>query len=399
MAMYSNFDDYIKENSHLGQRPLARKIIKEFGLDQRCFNGLRKHIYLLNKKSDTPHSALEAYCEDNGIPVEDVNHYWHKGQHFSIHVKGSEEESLTDEDIKDAVSEALLGFEKVYTEKKEETNESALKVVISDAHVGLDPDPEGESLFGYQYSDLIFYDHLEDVYQNVIKKFKQEGTFDTFFLYDLGDGLDGYNKQTTRGGHSLDQNLSNKEAFNAYVKGKFNLIKRIIEAGVANRYEIHNVSNCNHSGDFGWAANRTIQLLIEHSIEADVDFVILDKFMQHHTYGDHCFILTHGKDKKYMKHGFPLVLNADTINKIRDYIDVFDIRSKYIHLEKGDLHQVGYQRTKKFDYRNFMTFAPPSAWVTTNFGDTYAGYSVQVVPKHSNKIQHTDHFFELKRKG
>jgi hypothetical protein len=37
------------------------------------------------KKFD--HLALEQECESVGIPKEEVNHYWYKGEHFSIHVK------------------------------------------------------------------------------------------------------------------------------------------------------------------------------------------------------------------------------------------------------------------------------------------------------------------------
>ena len=96
-----------------------------------------------------------------------------------------------------------------------------------------------------------------------------------------------------------------------------------------------------------------------------------------------------------MNRGLPLNLNDRAINFINDYLDHYDIKTKYIHVEKGDLHQVAYQRTKKFDYRNFMSFAPPSAWVTHNFGDCYSGFSLQIIPKDSNLIQHIDYFFDL----
>lgn len=36
------------------------------------------------------HSALNTECELKGIPIEAVNHYWHKGENFSIHVKGKQ---------------------------------------------------------------------------------------------------------------------------------------------------------------------------------------------------------------------------------------------------------------------------------------------------------------------
>jgi len=77
-----------------------------------------------------------------------------------------------------------------------------------------------------------------------------------------------------------------------------------------------------------------------------------------------------------------------------DYIYEKNITSKYIHLDKGDLHQLAYDRARRFDYRNFMSFAPPSNWVQHNFGVSYCGYSVQEIPKFSNDVRHTDIFFD-----
>jgi hypothetical protein len=129
-----------------------------------------------------------------------------------------------------------------------------------------------------------------------------------------------------------------------------------------------------------------------------VEVDILERFIEHRTYGDHCFVLTHGKDKEQMKGGLPVVLNDKAIRLINDYIEHYDINSKFIHVEKGDLHQIGYQRTKKFDYRNFMSFAPPSSWIQHNFGDSYSGYSIQVIPKFNNEISHTDYFIEYDKR-
>jgi hypothetical protein len=95
--------------------------------------------------------------------------------------------------------------------------------------------------------------------------------------------------------------------------------------------------------------------------------------------------------------GLPLKLDDRTINYINDYIRFYDIKSKYIHVEKGDLHQIGYNKCNTFDYRNFMSFAPPSSWVQHNFGDCYSGYSIQVIPKFENEISHTDYFLDYKK--
>lgn len=273
----------------------------------------------------------------------------------------------------------------------------ALKATITDLHVGLDPNPNSRSLFKYEYNNKIFNQNLDKVFNSIIKEFNTHGKFDVLFLDDLGDDLDGWNGFTTRGGHSLDQNMDNVEAFKLYVTGKLRLIENIIKAEVANKVIIRSVSNDNHSGDFGHVANFAIEQILTRTYnKRSVDFIIMERFMEHFVYGDHTFILTHGKDIKHMKKGLPLILNDNTVAFVNEYIDHYNIRSKYIHLEKGDLHQVSYQRTKKFDYRNFMSFAPPTNWQQHNYGDTYTGYSIQVIPFNSSEISHSDYFFELK---
>jgi hypothetical protein len=98
-----------------------------------------------------------------------------------------------------------------------------------------------------------------------------------------------------------------------------------------------------------------------------------------------------------MVKNWPLQLTEKISNIVRQYIDHHNINSKFIHLDKGDLHQLGYAREPKFDYRNFMSFAPPSTWVQSNFGVSYCGFSLQVIPKHTNQIEHTDIFFDMKK--
>ncbi len=63
----------------------------------------------------------------------------------------------------------------------------------------------------------------------------ESGGWIFIIIQDLGDALDGQNKQTTRGGHELEQNMSTTKAFEVYVKGKMNFINRIREAKIANK--------------------------------------------------------------------------------------------------------------------------------------------------------------------
>ena len=395
MYRYSKYEEFILENQSLGLRPLARQIIKDNGLDfESEFEALVGFIRRLKKRH---HKALKKECETVGIPVDNVNHYWYKGKNFSIHAKG-EEVKFNDEDIQEAVKGALEGYSKYKVKMPKKSNEIALKVVISDAHVGLEPNEDNESMFGYEYNKDIFFKNLDKVYEKVLSFYRDYGTFELLILEDLGDLADGWNGYTTRGGHKLPQNMNNKEVFDACVEGRYKLIRRIVESGVAKKYIVRSVTNDNHSGDFSWMIHRTVEKMIELSIDANIENQILNKFVEHFYWGDHCFLVSHGKSKLHMKHGMPFHLNDKTYNWITKYIDHHDIKSKYIHFCKGDLHRHSLETTNKFEYINYMSFAPGSGWQQENFATSYWGFSVEVIPKWSNEIDRRNVIFEFKKK-
>ena len=395
--------DYIKYALELYQEgtrtkaQIAREVKTKFNLDANV-ETLRKRIS--EKILQQEHSGLKDECDNTGTPIMGVSQYWVKTKTHSALVKVSQEEYA--QSILDAVSDIVSNYnpDKLRTIQKEKiTSPVAIKATVSDMHVGLEPNPGGTSLFAYEYNETIFKQNLDKVFNSLCKEYDNHGRFDILVIDDLGDGLDGWNGQTTRGGHPLDQNMSNEEMFRVFVEGKLALIENCIKAGIANEVIVRNVANDNHSGSFASIANMTIQMLLNRTYsDKDVKFYILNRFMEHFQYGDHTFILTHGKDAKHMFKGLPYNLNDKAVSFINDYIDHYNINTKYIHVEKGDLHRIGYDRTKKFDYRNYMTFAPPSAWVSHNFGDCYSGYSIQTIPKFSGEISHTDYYFDLKKK-
>lgn len=47
-------------------------------------------------KPEAEHTGLEEACDDAGIPVDKVTNYWHKGQHYSIHVRDNKDVTLED---------------------------------------------------------------------------------------------------------------------------------------------------------------------------------------------------------------------------------------------------------------------------------------------------------------
>ena len=342
-----------------------------------------------------PENQFEHHLDEGGFaPINNWQYGWLKGKDASVFVKNPDL-IIQDEDYKEAVKEAVESIEKWKLPSCGKTNKKALRAIISDAHVGMNCNTE-DAVFGFEYNEKIFKKHLSILFNSIKEKIEAHGSFDVIIVDDLGDSLDGYNGETTRGGHKLPQNLSNKEGWKAYVINKLNTCVNIVLLNAAKKYQFRSVANDNHAGDWGYTANYAIKMAIESMFD-NVEYIILDKHMEHFFYGDHAFLLAHGKDKKNMFKNMPLQLNDKVSNLIRQYIDHYEIKSKYIHVDKGDLHQVGYNREPRFDYRNYMSFAPPSPWVQANFGVSYCGFSIQVIPKKSNQIQHSDIFFDLKK--
>jgi hypothetical protein len=313
--------------------------------------------------------ALIGECIEKGISPEKIRHYWHKSEHFSLNIQEEkQDQTVKIGEVFDSIIEKYLNnFKPIIRRQPSPTINKALKVTITDSHVGMNPNPGNNSLFQYEYNSEIYNKSIEKVYNSILKEHATFGTFDLLLLDDLGDLADGWNGYTTRGGHNLPQNMSNAEVFEVCVDAYVNLIRSLVEANVANKIILRCVCNDNHSGDFALIINKGIQKIINLMYSKDI--VEVDIF-----------------------------LNDKAIRLITDYIEHYEINSKFIHVEKGDLHQIGYQRTKKFDYRNFMSFAPPSSWIQHNFGDSYSGYSIQVIPKFNNEISHTDYFIEYDKR-
>jgi hypothetical protein len=387
-----------------------KKLLELFNLKETVYKLSNNRIAQRNKVSleevyeakkifkEHKHSGLLEHCREVGVDFKDVNFYWHKSKKFSMNVRP---ETSNNEDILESFDNIL---EKYSIEKVQPFNtvkiksDKALNVVLSDEHVGLDPNPKGNGLFSYEYNAEIYKQSMEKVFNSIVKEYNIHGAFEEIYLNDLGDGQDGWDSQTTRGGHRLQQNMTNGEMFDTYVDTKVRLIESIVNANITNKVIIRTLINSNHSADFALVVNKAIEKIVNRLYSTKiVEMDIIEKFIDHRYYGDNCLILTHGKDANQMKYGLPLILNDKTIKYFTDYIDFYEIKSKYIHVLKGDLHQLGFQKTNRFTYRNFMSFAPPSNWVQHNFGNSYAGYSIQVIPKNSSEISHTDYFLDYKK--
>lgn len=370
------------------------------------YNAFRMHALRLRQRFDDlkeqssktnldpeVENLINAKCVKYGIDPSIIDMGWIKDKDTSLRFK-RQPDNISLKDINDIV-EKFVSRSKVKIKKHKDVSKKALRQIMSDEHVGMNTNPNGDALFAYEYNEEIYKEHLSIAFNHALKI---DSKLDTYFLDGLGDQLDGLNGKTTRGGHDLPQNMNNREAFECFINNKLDYIENIIKEDLANNIVIRQVTNDNHAGDFGWMASHTVRMIVER-MYPQVEYYNLTKFIEPFYYGVHCNLLTHGKDKSHMKHGLPYILNDKAINFITRYMEHYKIEPSQfkIHLDKGDLHQIGLQKEKRFTYRNFMSFAPPSDWVQTNIGDAYAGFSQQIIHKNKPIVEHTDIEFELKK--
>lgn len=238
------------------------------------------------------------------------------------------------------------------------------KLIITDVHIGMDTDVDNNTMYKSEWNKK----ELFKTAQIVIDKTLEEQESDILYVDELGDLLDGFNAQTTRGGHALPQNMTNEEAFDYALEFKLKILY-----GLINHYkEIHfnNICNDNHSGAFGYFVNEAFKQIAEIQFK-NVTVNNHRKFINHYFVKDICFVITHGKDDKSLKFGFKPQLDLKGVEKIDGYLKQNKIYkdAELIIFCKGDSHQLLFDMctSDDFYYFNYPALSPSSNWIKNNF--------------------------------
>lgn len=250
-------------------------------------------------------------------------------------------------------------------------------IYLSDMHIGAYVSPLSIYSNPYDKDEVIrrmniilnrVYD-LNDIYKG----------FDNIYVCNLGDSLDGYNGQTTRGGHSLPQNMCNKEQIHTFVSSMNYFFTELGKLD-CNKLNYVCVGESNHDGDFGYAANVALEAILSNK---GINCTIFDKFIGEFKVGETTFVLCHGKDNKDMFKNLPLTLDVKTENFINEYLDTKMIAGNVIFV-KGDLHQSATTYGRRFTYKSVGSLFGSSEWIHKNFGNTPAACDYSVLDGDNN---------------
>lgn len=252
---------------------------------------------------------------------------------------------------------------------------SDLVIFLSDLHIGAFNERQGYiSLPGYDEEEITR--RLSKIIDAINRR-----TYNSITVCNLGDSVDSYNKQTTRGGHELPTVISNKEQSILYQKIMLGFFNNLI--GISPKISYICVGESNHDGDWGWINNVVLagKLKEKFNIDSYISNNPIDKF----DINDVSIVYLHGKDNKNQYKGFPLTLDPKTESWFNAYfIDSGESFKKRKCVVKGDLHQYAYTCAKHFDYISSPSLYGSSNWIAANFGKTPWGVLIMEIDSLNN---------------
>lgn len=133
--LLSDYLGEIKEllsTTKISERAACRTIAERHGLNSES---LRKRFE--RERLVQSHSALAKHAEEIGIPIDNVNYYWHKSEKFSVNVKNNSPQE-TYESMRDDIIHLMNQHSPSYpTIKREEIKNGHLLVLDpADIHIG-----------------------------------------------------------------------------------------------------------------------------------------------------------------------------------------------------------------------------------------------------------------------
>ena len=383
-AKYSLNEEQINEYNRIKS---VSKPVKEVKTAKKVALKTEKP-FVLSAWSDKGHMmSIDEYCTFYKLPRNDIKSYKlvsHTGTPFyNILFK----DNTIDLESPEVDFDALISkhIDRVEVEKQPFITKNDFDMLTySDVHIGMDTDSTNNSMYATAWNSKEALISCDDMIKEALK----ERSSNILVVDELGDFLDGYNGQTTRGGHALPQNMTNEDVFDCGLKFKMKLLDKLIT--FYDKIIFNNICNDNHAGSFGYFVNSAFKSLAEQKY-ANVEVNNYRQFINHYFIGDICFVITHGKDDAALKFGFKPQLDPKQIEKIDQYLKYNNIynQSKLIVFKKGDSHQCLFNMSGSDDfyYYNYPALSPSSQWVQTNFKAGRRGFVLEQYSGTNNTIK------------
>lgn len=139
MSKYADLRGFITEAMQTDKSPISisRRVLAAYPDRGYTIEGVRAHVknFIITEQIRKDHPALTDECDAVGIDPNSVNHYWYKGENFSIHAKNKQPSYF---DIRDDIISEMKAHAPKYPNIRFNERKDANLLVISpaDIHIG-----------------------------------------------------------------------------------------------------------------------------------------------------------------------------------------------------------------------------------------------------------------------
>lgn len=247
-----------------------------------------------------------------------------------------------------------------------------INLYISDMHIGATVES------GSLYKENMQYGKEEVLRRlnTMLIKLSSLGVFNTINLVLLGDNVDccGVYGKTARLDHDMPENMDVRTQANTFIDVMIQFIGSIINNKMCASLNVYSVPEGNHAGNFEYICNKALMASI-NALYPDVKTTLWEEFYGIFQQNNRTVICTHGKDKRFMKRGFPSNLDDKTKVMLYEWLHEKGITSNKVHFIKGDLHTENINTCNRIDYRNVLSLFGASDYANYNFGRNQYGVS------------------------
>lgn len=349
-----------------------RRILRAFNITKSC-SCFAPHMY--EKYTEAQLKEMHLRIKENSFlkkadkdEVKDLK---------AIVAKLSKNKTIDFDKVKEIIEDIT---KKEYKElpvnlNNQDNNYPDLIIWLSDLHIG------AYNAKYNSYVQLPSYDVNEIKFRltKIVENFAGQ-EYHSVYVINLGDSIDGFNKETTRGGHELPEILDNKEISEAFIECMMEFFASLTSKVSCENFNYLCIGESNHGGDFEWLNQKLLAAYItQYNVKSYISNYPIDSFV----IGKHSFLYLHGKDADNQFRSFPLTLNQQTELWFNNYIAEKGIKNEHIYVVKGDLHNYAYTTGKQFDYISVGSMYGSSNYIVANFGHTKWSINYTVVNKNN----------------
>ena len=192
----------------------------------------------------------------------------------------------------------------------------------------------------------------------------------------LGDNIDccGVYGKTSRLDHDMPENMDVRTQANTFIEVMLQFISSIVGNKMCSKLNIYSVPEGNHAGNFEYVCNRALMASI-NAVFPDIKTILWEEFYGVFEQNGNIMVCTHGKDRRFMKKGFPANLDDKTKVMLYEWLHEKGIHANKVHFIKGDLHTENINTCNRIDYRNVLSLFGASDYANYNFGRNQYGVS------------------------